>query len=1207
MKVSQFPRGFGRLFVGALLALNLALLSACGGSDGTTGGSTPPPPLPPPVTTGAVNGQVVSAATGLPVAGASVSAAGLSATTAADGRYTLAAAPAGPVTLVIAAPDFTRGVANATVVAGVTSTASARLTPVGTRQQVAAASGALVSLPGSPAQVVLPANGIVDSSGAAFIGNLTVALTALNPAQDADNMPGELATRAGDGSVRPIESFGAIAVTLTDSAGNRLNLAAGRTATIRIPLSTRSEAPPATVPLYYLNESTGLWVREGSATLAGTAPEQYYEGTVSHFTFWNADDVFNTITVSGCVRDSANQAVAGAQVRSDGLDYTGRASAVTDAAGNFSVAMRRGGRASIEGSLADGRVSNSVIAGPSDTPITLPACLVLGNGAPVFVVQPQPQGATEGGFVVFQALARGQPVLRYKWQRNGVDIVGATATTLLVDPVAAGDNGAVYRAVASNAVGIANSDGAVLTVAALPPLILASPQDLTVLAGAAASFSVQTAAQGAPLQYQWRRNGTDIAGATAATYSLATTSLADSGARFSVRVSNSVAAVVSAEATLTVNAVAVEPSITQQPAAATVTAGQSAQFSVLAGGTAPLSYQWRRDGQAIAGATAASYTLVNTLVADSGARFSVLVSNSAGQLSSADAVLTVNAPPQASGRFLLAGAGPWSSGSVVFANGSQTFDSPALLAVSVAAPAGGPVTVEAAGAASQVFAQLLQAQVQGGQISQARSRLSLLFKGGRLHIIDHEPASGVPVSRPISTLTSGQVCGAGGLPSFPDFGRNTLNDLALAVRSWIFLEAPGLDGTCGTADDTRHAVRADMSASDAPLVVNFSPLLEIWGADGSLQGVLVREGQQIRRLNAQLGSAQTIFTLAAPNFSFDETAGFGTSFPGTWVFVDNGRLYGYALDGSSAAPTLLYTFTQAERERGNWAVASQGQNAYVAVDGGAGSSRLLRVTTALAATEVATGPAGFTYIVATPTRVLFRTSASLVSVPLGAGDTVTLASAASGFGSFEPIVVSGETVWFAQNDSSTEFATANTVRVMQSDGANPQTFVGSAIVRSLAAATTTTTALQDENSAAVLLAQGFTNEGWYAGATLRTVDALTRQTLQTLGTVPSIPARSNVFSASIDPLQLGQAGLFGLFNLDREDLAADLLFINTGGGDIVLIPGGGAMAAASGQARALALRRAGVGVLRPPAQHSPWPASLQGAGKQAPASGRPLR
>ncbi|MCE2646300.1 MAG: immunoglobulin domain-containing protein, partial [Burkholderiaceae bacterium] len=58
---------------------------------------------------------------------------------------------------------------------------------------------------------------------------------------------------------------------------------------------------------------------------------------------------------------------------------------------------------------------------------------------------------------------------------------------------------------------------------------------------------------------------------------------------------------------------AVAPSITAQPAAVSVTEGQTAAFSVTATGTAPLAYQWRRNGADIAGATAATYSLAATL------------------------------------------------------------------------------------------------------------------------------------------------------------------------------------------------------------------------------------------------------------------------------------------------------------------------------------------------------------------------------------------------------------------------------------------------------------------------------------------------------------------------------------------------------------------------------------------------------------------
>jgi len=88
--------------------------------------------------------------------------------------------------------------------------------------------------------------------------------------------------------------------------------------------------------------------------------------------------------------------------------------------------------------------------------------------------------------------------------------------------------------------------------------------------------------------------------------------------------------------------VAVAPTITTQPASQTVTAGQTATFTVLAAGTAPLSYQWQKNGASLGGATASSYTTPATATTDSGSTFMVVVSNTAGTMTSNAATLTVN-------------------------------------------------------------------------------------------------------------------------------------------------------------------------------------------------------------------------------------------------------------------------------------------------------------------------------------------------------------------------------------------------------------------------------------------------------------------------------------------------------------------------------------------------------------------------------------
>ena len=84
------------------------------------------------------------------------------------------------------------------------------------------------------------------------------------------------------------------------------------------------------------------------------------------------------------------------------------------------------------------------------------------------------------------------------------------------------------------------------------------------------------------------------------------------------------------------------PSITKQPVSKTVAVGQTATFRVIARGNAPLSYQWRKNGVNIDGATSASYTTPPTTADDNGSLFSVVVSNSVGSVTSNDATLRIH-------------------------------------------------------------------------------------------------------------------------------------------------------------------------------------------------------------------------------------------------------------------------------------------------------------------------------------------------------------------------------------------------------------------------------------------------------------------------------------------------------------------------------------------------------------------------------------
>jgi pectate lyase len=176
---------------------------------------------------------------------------------------------------------------------------------------------------------------------------------------------------------------------------------------------------------------------------------------------------------------------------------------------------------------------------------------------------------------------------------------------------------------------------------AIAPTIVAQPTGQTVIVEQAATFSV-VAVGTRPVRYQWSKNGVPISGATSSSYTTPATSSSDDGAQFAVVASNRAGSVTSNPATLTVN---VPPSITAHPSNQTVAVVQTASFSVAATGTSPLSYQWRKNGTPISGATTATFTTPTTTTFDDGAQFTVVVSNSAGSVTSDPATLTVNVPP----------------------------------------------------------------------------------------------------------------------------------------------------------------------------------------------------------------------------------------------------------------------------------------------------------------------------------------------------------------------------------------------------------------------------------------------------------------------------------------------------------------------------------------------------------------------------------
>jgi len=264
-------------------------------------------------------------------------------------------------------------------------TSVTKVTPTGVPATVNSDAAAVVQVTGSTAQVTLPAAAFVayDNASQAVSGEVDVVITPIAPSANPLAMVGGSYVARVPGSstqTQAIESFGAITVDLTQG-GQRVQLAPGKKATIRIPLDTRSNERPATMPLYYWDEQAKVWIQEGTATLKGDASSgQYYEGEVSHFSTWNADKpIEESVTVKGCLQDDNGKKLTGStfDLYSEGVDYSGVAWASLSN-GDFTVQMKKGGHANLALRDFTGQTPDqSWDLGTVNANLTLPACLVV--------------------------------------------------------------------------------------------------------------------------------------------------------------------------------------------------------------------------------------------------------------------------------------------------------------------------------------------------------------------------------------------------------------------------------------------------------------------------------------------------------------------------------------------------------------------------------------------------------------------------------------------------------------------------------------------------------------------------------------------------------------------------------------------------------------------------------------------------------------
>ena len=265
--------------------------------------------------------------------------------------------------------------------------------------------------------------------------------------------------------------------------------------------------------------------------------------------------------------------------------------------------------------------------------------LVVESGnAPVITRHPDDRLVEAGSAVVFAAAAVGTPSPAFQWQRNGVDIDGATSDTLRLDAVQLTDAGG-YRAIVRNSAGADTSDAAALQVEAafVAPLVITEPDTHFVATGGVHTFSVVATGKPSPT-YRWYKEDALFAESDGGEVTIRNIELSDAG-NYSVAVINQAGVDSSALGYLSVIE-SVAPTITRQPADVTVAEGDTAQFYVLADGLPAPTYRWLRESTSIPGAVESILSIPDAQPTDAGA-YAAIVFNVAGIDTSRAAVLSV--------------------------------------------------------------------------------------------------------------------------------------------------------------------------------------------------------------------------------------------------------------------------------------------------------------------------------------------------------------------------------------------------------------------------------------------------------------------------------------------------------------------------------------------------------------------------------------
>jgi len=267
--------------------------------------------------------------------------------------------------------------------------------------------------------------------------------------------------------------------------------------------------------------------------------------------------------------------------------------------------------------------------------------------------QPQSLSLIAGAPITLSVGVTGTGPFEFQWKKDGQDISGANSASYNVTSANLSDSGSYNVTITNDGQSLTSLNALISVSSTVESIsITQQPQSLSLIAGAPITLSVGITGTG-PFEFQWKKDSQNISGANSASYNVTSANLSDAGS-YNVTITSSGQSLTSLSALISVSP-SVEPvSITQQPQALTLTAGDPITLSVGVTGDGPYNYQWQKAGSILPGETNSTLNITESTQTDSGT-YRVTVSNSISETSSefvsvivndSIAAVTINQQPQ---------------------------------------------------------------------------------------------------------------------------------------------------------------------------------------------------------------------------------------------------------------------------------------------------------------------------------------------------------------------------------------------------------------------------------------------------------------------------------------------------------------------------------------------------------------------------------